>query len=141
MTRCVAVVVVALGVLSVPASAQGPRQDGRWEVKMEMSMPGMPAAMPPIMTTQCITPEDAKDPQKAVATGQGGEQGNCKVTNYKVAGNKVTWSMACDGREAMTGTGEFLYAGDTSTGTIKMNRAGQVMTMKYTGKRLGDCTK
>jgi len=27
------------------------------------------------------------------------------------------------------------------TGVMKMNRGGQQMTMKYTGKRLGDCDK
>ena len=41
----------------------------------------------------------------------------------------------------MTGEGEYLYAGDSYTGTVKMTRAGQMMTMKYSGKRLGDCTK
>jgi hypothetical protein len=49
--------------------------------------------------------------------------------------------MECTGAEAVTGTGEIIYSGDTHTGTTKVNRAGQVMTMKYSGKRLGDCTK
>jgi hypothetical protein len=40
----------------------------------------------------------------------------------------------------MTGTGELLYSGDTYTGTMKMTMQGQEMTMKYSGKRLGDCT-
>jgi uncharacterized protein DUF3617 len=132
---------IVLG-LSAGALAQAPRQDGRWEVKMEMEMAGMPARMPPMTTTQCITPEEAKDPKKAMpqAGGRGGPE-NCTVSDYKVAGSKVTWTMACTGADAMTGTGEFVYAGDTYTGTMKMNRAGQVMTMKYSGKRLGDCTK
>jgi hypothetical protein len=142
MTRRAAVVVVALGVMPLSASAQAPRQDGRWEVKMEMNMPGMPAGMPPVTTTQCITPEEAKDPQKAMPpAGSRGGTGNCKASDYKVVGNKVTWSMACTGAEAMTGTGEIIYSGDTYTGTTRINRAGQLMTMKYSGKRLGDCTK
>jgi len=42
----------------------------------------------------------------------------------------------------MTGTGEFVYNTDTYTGVMKMQVADQgTMTMKYTGKRLGDCTK
>ena len=142
-------------VLSAAALAQAPRQDGRWDVKMEMEMPGMPAGMPPMTTIQCITPEEAKDPTKLIPQGRGGRggPGNCTVSDHKVAGNKVTWNMACGvgglgdalpgavTGEAMTGTGEFVYAGDTYTGTMKMNRAGQVMTMKYSAKRLGDCTK
>ncbi len=53
--------------------------------------------------------------------------------------------MTCEGAQPMTGTGEFVYATDTYTGTMKMDmaRGGQPMavTMKYNGKRLGDCTK
>jgi hypothetical protein len=125
------------------AQAQGPRRDGRWEVKVEMDMPGMPQGMPPMTSTQCITPEEAKDPQKAMPQGGRGGRGgtsDCKVSDYKVDGNKVSWSMACPAQQ-MSGTGEFVYAGDTYTGTMKMDRGGQAMTMKYSAKRLGDCTK
>ena len=139
----IARVAVVLGLSAAAFAQVPPRQDGRWEVKMEMEMPGMPAGMPPMTTIQCITPEEAKDPMKSMPQGRGGRgsTGNCTVSDHKVAGNKVTWNMACTGAEAMTGTGEFVYAGDAYTGTMKMNRAGQVMTMKYSGKRLGDCTK
>jgi hypothetical protein len=115
--------------------------DGRWEVKMVMSMPGMPKEVPPATTTTCVTPEEAKDPQKMIANAQLAQQSNCKINDYKTTGNKVTWAMTCEGEQAMTGEGEYIYAGDTYTGTVKVTRAGQVMTMKYSGKRLGDCTK
>jgi Protein of unknown function (DUF3617) len=142
-TRTALALVVAASILSLSLAAQGPRRDGRWEVKMEMDMPGMPQGMPPITTTQCITPEDAKDPQKAMPQGRGGRgaSDNCKVSDYKVDGNKITWAMKCEGPQPMTGTGEFVYAADTYTGTMKMDRGGQMMSMKYSGKRLGDCVK
>jgi hypothetical protein len=67
------------------------------------------------------------------------------VSDYKTEGNKVSWSMRCEGDNPMTGTGEIVYSGDTYLGTMKMTtgRGGQpmAMTMKYSGKRLGDCTK
>jgi hypothetical protein len=45
--------------------AQGPvRRDGRWDVKMEMQMAGM--TMPPQTLTQCVTKEEAADPQKGM---------------------------------------------------------------------------
>ena len=65
-------------------------------------------------------------------------QNSCKVTDHKVDGNKVTWAMNCP-NEGMTGTGEFVYAENSFTGTMKMSARGQDMSMKYTGKRLGDC--
>jgi hypothetical protein len=49
--------------------------------------------------------------------------------------------MKCEGAQAMSGSGEIVYAADTYTGVMKMDRGGQMMTMKYTGKRLGDCTQ
>lgn len=140
-------IATALLALSIAAFAQGPRRDGQWEVKMEMDMPGMPAGMPPMTSTQCITPEEAKDPEKAVPQmgrgGRGRGRGNqdCKVSDYKMDGNKATWTMKCEGDMAMTGAGEFVYAADTYTGTIKMETGRGAMTMKYSGKRLGDCVK
>ena len=133
--------VVVVGVMGLAASllAQGPRRDGKWEVKVEMQMPGM--TMPAQTVTQCVTKDEAADPLKAMPQrGRGGDSSDCKVSDYKVDGNKVSWSMAC-AKDKMTGTGEFVYAGETYTGSMIMNTQGQTMTMKYSGKRLGDCTK
>ena len=65
-------------------------------------------------------------------------QGTCKTSDYKVEGNKVSWAMTC---EKMTGTSELLYAGETYTGAMKMKMDDQEVTMKLSGKRLGDCTR
>ena len=142
---------VVAGSVSLLAQA-GPRRDGNWDVTIEMQMPGMPnmpqgMSMPPIKTTQCITKEDAADPTKSIPQRpqRGGPPGDCKVSDYKTEGPKATWSMVCTGAQPMTGKGEFVYAADSYTGTMTMNveRGGQpmAMTMKYTGKRLGDCVK
>ena len=145
-------VIALVAATSMSLVAQtGPRRDGNWEVTMEMDMPGMPQgmSMPPIKTTQCITKEEAADPNKTIPqrpAGRGaGNPNDCKVSDYKVDGNKVTWSMKCEGAQPMSGTGEFVYGTDSYTGTMKMDmaRGGQpmAMTMKYSGKRLGDCVK
>jgi Protein of unknown function (DUF3617) len=138
---------------AVFAQGPGPRRDGNWDVTIEMQMPNMPnmpqgMTIPPIKTTQCITKEQAADPSKAMPTPPqrgGGPAPDCKVSDYKTVGNKVTWSMSCTGAAAASGTGEFVYTDDAYTGQMVMNveRGGQpmAMTMKYTGKRLGDCTK
>lgn len=134
--------IVIACLLSTGASlfAQGPRRDGKWDVKIEVDMPGMPMKMPAMSTTQCVTREDADNPQKATPRG-GKDQDTCAVSDYKVDGGHVTWTMKCEGKEPMTGTGDLLYTADAYTGTMKMNRAGQVTTMKYSGKRVGDCVK
>ena len=144
-TKQLALAAFAIATIGAVALAQGPRRDGQWEVKMEMNMPGLPANMPAMTTTQCITPAEASDPQKMMppqGRGRGANPGDCKMSDYKVDGNTVTWSMTCEGRQPMTGAGKFVYAENSYTGTMTMNMQGRgEMTMTYTGKRLGDCTK
>ena len=140
------VVAVAVAGISVAVFAQAPRRDGKWEVTSEMMMSGM--QMPATTVTQCITPAEAADPAKSVPqppAGRGGRGADpsCKMSDYKVTGNKVTYTMKCDAPQAMTMTGEMTYGVDKYDGTMTMNmdRGGQpmAMTIKLTGKRLGDC--
>jgi hypothetical protein len=126
--------------LSWAAAAQGPRRDGNWEITMQMDMPGMPMQMPPMKTTQCITPQQANDPNLSLPKG-GDNASDCKVTDQKIVGNTISWAIKCEGKSPMTGTGEITYAGNSYDGWMKMQTAQGAMTMKYTGKRLGDCTK
>jgi len=121
-----------------PVFAQAPVRDGRWEVSTEMEMPGMPMKMPPTKTMQCITKEQANDPSQSVPQDKNSD---CKVSDYKIAGNKVTWTVKCEGTNAMTGNGEIVYGADTYDGWMKIKTADTEMTMKYKAKRLGDCTK
>jgi hypothetical protein len=125
----------------VVISAQGPMRAGQWEVSMQMQMPGM--QMPEMKTAQCITAEQlAKDPASGLPSGaQNAGPNACKVSDYKQAGNTVSWKMACTGAQAMTAEGELMFAGDAYTGTIKMTMQQGAMSMKMNGKRLGDCTK
>ena len=134
--------VIGAGLLAAGTAvfAQGPRTDGRWEVKVEAQMAGM--TMPPQTVTQCVTPDQAADPQKAIPpAGRGGPgMGDCKISDYKTTGNDITWTMACPSQQ-MTGSGKFTYTGDTYAGSMVMKVLGQEMTMRYSGKRLGDCQK
>jgi hypothetical protein len=146
MRFAAALIAAAVVSGSLLAQAPGVRRDGNWQVTMELNIPGMPQGMPPMTMTQCITKEQAADPSKLVPQGAGrGLPPDCKISDMKTEGNKTSWSMKCEGQTAMNGTGEFTFVGDTYTGLIKMDtdRGGQpaTMTMKYSGKRLGDCTQ
>ena len=142
--RHAATIAAVLG-LSAAALAQAPRRDGKWDVTMTMEMAGMPASMPPVTTTQCVTKEQAADPQKSVLQQpqRGNQQSDCKVSDYKIDGNKVTYAVKCDQPQPLTMNAEMVYGADSYTGTMTMNmdRGGQPMaiSIKYSGKRLGDC--
>jgi hypothetical protein len=130
-----------IATAAVAVYAQNPMRSGQWEVSMQMQMPGM--TMPEMKNNTCVTPEQLqRDPASGLPNGARGNANDaCKVSDYKVVGNTVTWKMACTGAQTMNGEGELMFTGDTYTGNIKMMMPQGAMTMKMTGKRLGDCTK
>jgi hypothetical protein len=133
MFVCAIAVAAAAGAQSV----KSPQKPGKWQVTTDMDMPGMPMKMKPITTEVCVTEADLQDPQKAVPKDA---KSDCKVSDYKVAGNTVTWAMECPSQK-MKGTGEATYTGDAYTGTMKMEMGEQKMSMKLSGKWVGTCTK
>jgi uncharacterized protein DUF3617 len=125
--------------IAIPAvAADHPQKPGLWEMTMQMDMPDMPMKMPPIKHTICVTADDLKDPQKSVPQDT---KNKCSVGDYKIDGNKVTWTIECS-KPKMKGDGEATYTGDTFTATTHITMEGRgEMTVKYTGKWKGECTK
>lgn len=120
------------------AFAASPQKPGKWNVKMQMEIPGMPIKLPPVNLDVCLTEEDLADPQKAVPTDP---KSKCNVGDYKVDGNKVTWTIDCP-KEKLKGEGEITYTDTSYTGWMKMKVAeGQEMITKYTGTWKGECKK
>jgi hypothetical protein len=132
-------VALLLSVTALAAQApQSPMREGQWEITTQMQMPNLPVQMPEMKVTQCVTAEDLKDPVSALPEGPG--QDSCKLTDYKVSGNTVTWKMACSAPQSMTGSAELTFTGDSYTGTMLMSSPQGEMTMKLAGRRVGDCT-
>ena len=141
---------IALAMLATAAViAQSGMRPGQWEITTQMQMPNMPnlpagIQMPSTKTTQCITADQAKDPANTVPrqTGRGrGGKDDCRMSDYKTTGSTISWSMACTSPDKVTGTGEMTVGDDSYTSTIKMVMAQGEMTMKMSGKRIGDCAK
>lgn len=130
----------AAAVVTLGAQAH-PMRPGRWEITASMQMGTM--SMPPMTNTQCITAEELKRSNEGgmPAGWATGPQSNCKVSDYTLAGDTVTWKMECSGPRASTGQGRMVFKGDTYDGTMSMTMPQGEMTMKTTGKRVGDCTK
>lgn len=121
--------------LSVSAYA-GPMNPGKWQVTVATAIAGMPDAVPPTTVTECVTAEEAANPQPP-ATGQGSD---CKINDYKVNGKTITWSISCP-KEELTGSGTMTFNGDSYTGTTQMKIGDATVTQKLTGQRLGACDK
>jgi len=120
-------------------ASDGPRRDGKWETTMRMEMPGLPIKLPPVKTVVCVTKEDAENPDKSVPKAS--NDSSCKVSDYKVEGNTVSWTFKCEGKKGSSGEGSITYEENSYAGEITMDTDRQEMTMKMSGKRLGDCEK
>lgn len=120
-------------------AADGPRRDGKWETTMRMEMPGLPIKLPPVKTVVCVTKEDAENPDKSVPKAS--NDSSCKVYDHKVDGQTVSWKFKCEGKKASSGEGTITYEENSYAGEMVMETDGQEMTMKMSGKRLGDCEK
>jgi hypothetical protein len=129
--KSIGIAVVACGLVVSAVVAQGPMREGNWETTMQMEMPGM--SMPAMKSTKCVTPAQLKDPVQSLPSAAPG----CTMSDYKADGSKVSWKMAC---KEMAGTGEITFKGDTYEGLMNVTSP-HVMSMKMSGKRVGDCTQ
>jgi hypothetical protein len=116
-----------------PAAAAGGTGD-LWSVTTQMSMEGMPMALPPNTQKVCASKDWTEPPGGADA------QRKCTNSDFKLEGTKATWKTTCAGPPAMSGEGEIVRDGaDAYSGTIKFTSPEGNMTVKLSGKRLGGC--
>jgi hypothetical protein len=108
---------------------------GKWQLTMQVEMPGIPVKLPVTNFAQCITESDAKS-----LIPQDKNSKDCKFSDYQVTASTVSWSMDC-AKDNMKGTGQLSYTAETLTGAMQVNKDGQDFTVKYDGKHAGDCDK
>ena len=126
---------LVLVLMTAPAlAASGPDMEpGLWEITSRVKMPGM--ELPANTMTQCITKESLV-PQG----GSGPGQNQCEISDVRIEGDTVSWSITCDSQEGvMTGSGETTYDGDSFEGSSKMSMQGMEITTTMSGKRIGAC--
>ena len=129
-------ILCSVPILAVAAETAAPVKEtgDLWEVTSQMSMEGMPMALPSQKAQVCSAKEWKEPP------GAADERRKCHNSDFKQEGPKVTWKTVCAGPPEMTGTGEITRNGaDAWDGTIKFASKEGNMTLKLTGKRLGPC--
>jgi uncharacterized protein DUF3617 len=131
--------VVGLCLLALPMVANAGITPGKYQVTVEMEMAGMDK-MPSATVEQCITKEEAENPQKTVLQDAAGKNNSCKVSDLKVDGNTISWKVNCE-KEQISGEGKMTLESDSYSGTVNLKVQDRQMTQKFTGKRLGDCQK
>jgi hypothetical protein len=136
-----AVTIVGIFLWGTSAFAGVDIHEGLWEITTKMEMQGMPMQMPARKHTQCLT---KKNMPKTMVPKEQDQDEECKITDQKVSGNTVTWTMKCSGKDAMEVAGKTTYHGDTFEGTITMISndpdEGKMKIINHiSGKRIGEC--
>jgi hypothetical protein len=118
-----------------PVSAdEAPAKGDLWEVTSKMSMEGMPMEMPAHTLKVCAAKNWTKPP-----AGDNPNQ-KCTRTEYKISGDKVTWTESCES-PSMTGKGEITREGsDAYSGSIVYAARRGNMTIKLAGHKVGECS-
>ena len=117
---------------STPWLAADEQPGELWETTSQPEMEGMPMKMPVQTVRQCLA--------KGWSHAPPGADPSCATTNFERTGNRATWMIQCTGQMAMSGMGEISFEGtDAFSGAIKMSGQGVSMTVKLSGKKIGDC--
>jgi hypothetical protein len=145
--------VAALGiVLIVPPTHAAQPQPGQWRVVTKTTIAGLPPGVPAGMgaqehtQTQCITPEQAKDPGKNWQRPDA-PRGNQNCTNKNAwNGNVLTIDSTCAGNPPATVKGTITFDSPTHyKGVMNSASSGGGMAMQVTvtmeGQRIGECPK
>jgi hypothetical protein len=129
-------VFTAVLVAPIAARAEDPTQmrPGLWEISVSMEMPGMPFKMPPTVTQQCVSQQEAAE------KGVPPQGKDCTVSDMKRSGKKISWKVTCTGQTPGKGEGEVVFSGpDAYSGKMKLETSGMLVNTAYTAKRLGAC--
>ncbi|MGH8750832.1 MAG: DUF3617 domain-containing protein [Burkholderiales bacterium] len=117
-------------------------QEGMWEITTKIEISGLPQNLPAHTIQHCVTKKDIEE-GKLLKPEQ--KNSNCQLKDYKVEGNKASWSVACTGANPMTGNGSVIYSGASFAGATKMKMGGKgretEMAQSFSGKRIGECKK
>lgn len=135
--RFLSCLVFALGLAPAAAVFAQAGTGNLYSVTSRVEIVGMPFQMPP-QTAEVCGPKDQSSQQMIP------HDKNCTVSDFRVVGNKSTFTMTCTGANPMTATGEFeRLSAEAYRGTMRMqgNMEGEPMdmTMTFDGRRLRDC--
>jgi hypothetical protein len=141
-------------LLPVAAAAQITINPGQYEYTMDLDLGEANAGGKAVLDAagfknnkrvECLTPEDVKekDVWKLLERAMTEDGGNCRMSNQKTAGNKMTFTMTCDeDDEQMVMNTEMTFLGDSFVSLTKTKLPdGQISNGRIVAKRLGDCPK
>lgn len=124
-------------------------ESGQWDMNVaitKMEAPGLPQGAnvplpPPQTVSQCLTPEQARNPGADFAGG--GQQG-CTSDDYRMADGRISGTIQCNQQgTSMRATVAGSYTRDSMDMTMNSETQAQGQTVntevRVTGRRTGEC--
>ena len=141
-------------MMPATSEAQIAIRPGHYETTLEMDLGAAAPAGRAVMDgagfkknkrLECITPEQVRgnDAAKIFARGMFEDGGNCRMSDSKTAGNKLTFTTTCEEDEIrMVMNTEVTFAADSFAGVTKTKMPdGHMSTMRMSARRIGECPK
>ncbi len=134
-------VACALAVLAAiqPGLAQDALRAGRYEVEVGLELPHVDNLNMRGTTSICVGAESGHR-GLSVLSGNSPLLG-CPASDVRQEGNRLTFSIVCEGSNTARALAVYTLAGDAFRGRVTMRMGGKNMTMAETqaGRRVGDC--
>lgn len=132
-------IVLAICVAAETGGGPAHMQPGMWEIKVRIDMPGTPVREATQTLRHCFTRRELEDERNALPRAGP----DCEVVDYRLSGNRATWSLLCPGANAVRGGGEMTFGAVAYVATVWNDIVEQGRTLrvvqKIRAKRLGEC--
>jgi hypothetical protein len=113
---------------------------GLWEISATINIEGAAQPHGPYYRSQCLSPEDLRNPEKLLADNSMPE---CSYDNIKNQGNRFDFTVSCGGTIPMSGQGSINYTADKFEGNVDITADLEGLPIatssKVSGARTGDC--
>ena len=126
----------------VPSLQAAEPRPGMWNLSVTTSADGADGVFGPYTSSQCLTEEDVRNPEKLLA--QNGVNA-CTYSDRVYRDGNFSFSVQCGGTIPMSGSGRISYTADSLQGTMDIAADLQGLPVNthstVSGQRVGDCTK
>jgi hypothetical protein len=135
---------LTLALLAVCANVSAEDiKPGLWKISLESRVAASPDWQPkPFELTQCLTENDARNPDRLLA-GLGGQGvSGCDFLNRDYSGSHVRFDLSCAGSLGLTGHGEMDFSATSLNGVLDVTSGGAekiAMQNKLHAVYLGSC--
>ncbi|MEA1833883.1 DUF3617 family protein [Methylobacterium durans] len=132
---------LALLVVGQPARADEALEPGRYAVEVRLELPHLDDLTARKVADLCLV-GDAGAPNPGFAVlSDNNPLARCPISNLRRDGAELTFDIACEGRNAASGSARYVLSPGAFRGRIAMRMGGKNMTMTevQAGRRTGPC--